>query len=195
MKCVNHTEIEAAGVCVSCGKPFCVECIGVKDNRYYCQKHMEEPAPEPEGRFKPGLAAAMNLLPGLGYLYLGLYDRALIAFLLFFAFTRVEGPLMLAVMAFAAVDAHRQARAMNAGGAAAPGPLSAPGQSLRIAGGVLLILLGVLFFLEQAYDIDLEALSELWPLVLIGLGAWMLWSHFRKVREGEKPEDTDQPEH
>jgi len=107
----------------------------------------------------------------------------------------VEGPLMLAVMAFAAVDAHRQARAMNAGGAAAPGPLSAPGQSLRIAGGVLLILLGVLFFLEQAYDIDLEALSELWPLVLIGLGAWMLWSHFRKVREGEKPEDTDQPEH
>lgn len=193
MKCVNHSEIEAAGVCVACGKPFCVECIGVKENRYYCQKHLEEPAPEPEGRFKPGLAAVMNMLPGLGYLYLGLYDRALIAFLLFFAFTRVDGPLVLAVMAFAAVDAHRQARAMNAGGAGAPGPLPAPGHSLRIAGGALLILLGILFFLEQAYDIDLEALAEFWPLVLIGLGGWMIWSHLRKGRGEEKPADQDQP--
>ena len=192
MKCVNHSEIEAAGVCVACGKPFCVECIGVKENRYYCQKHLEEPARESQGRFKPGLAAVMNLLPGLGYLYLGLYDRALIAFLLFFAFTRVEGPLVMAVMAFAAVDAHRQARAMNAGGAAVPGPVAASGQSLRIVGGGLLILLGVLFFLEQAYGIDLEALSELWPLVLIGLGGWMIWSHLRKGKGEEKPEGGDQ---
>lgn len=194
MKCVNHSEIEAAGVCVACGKPFCVECIGVKENRYYCQKHLEEPAPEPAGRFKPGLAAVMNFLPGLGYLYLGLYDRAMVAFLAFFAFTRLEGPLVLAVIAFAAVDAHRQARALNAAGPDVPPAASKV--PLRIVAGLLLIVIGFLFFLEQA-GVDLEALNAFWPVLFIGAGIWMIWSHLNKGKQDEKPGDTpanpDQP--
>jgi hypothetical protein len=195
MKCVNHHEVEAAGVCVACGKPFCVECIGVRDHRYYCQKHLEGEAPAPEGHFKPGLAAVMNFLPGLGYLYLGLYDRALVAFLLFFAFTRLEGPLVLAVIAFAAVDAHRQAQALNAIAADAASLPSASKVPLRIVSGILLIVIGFLFFLEQA-GVDLEALSAFWPILFIGLGVWMIWSHLSRGRTEAKSEDkptgTDQ---
>lgn len=200
MKCVNHNEIDAVGVCVACGKPFCVECIGARDNRYYCQKHLEGdvPVPEAPGRFKPGLAAVMSLLPGLGHLYLGLYDRALVAFLLFFAFTRIEGPLVLAAMAFAVVDAHRQARALNAAAAGGPEvPVDAISRyPLRMVGGVLLIFIGLLFGLEQA-GVDLDALFGFWPVVFIGVGGWMIWSHFRKTpaeaNPEEKPEGTDQP--
>jgi hypothetical protein len=196
MKCANHSEIDAAGVCVVCGKPFCAECIGVRDNRYYCQKHLEGPAPEAPGRFKPGLAAVMNFLPGLGYLYLGLYDRALVAFLAFFAFTRLEGPLVLAVIAFAAVDGHRQARALNAAAADAAALPAASKVPLRVVSGTLLIVIGFLYFLEQA-GVDLEALSAFWPVLFIGLGIWMIWSHLRRGKSEDKPEDgpagQDQP--
>ena len=27
MKCTNHSEVDAAGMCVCCGKPFCKECL------------------------------------------------------------------------------------------------------------------------------------------------------------------------
>ena len=107
------------------------------------------------------------------------------------AFTHVDGPLVMAVMAFAAVDAHRQARAMNASSAETPAPVA--GQSLRVVGGILLVLIGILFFLEQVYDVDLEALYSLWPLLLVGLGAWMIWSHLRKDKAEEKPADPDRP--
>ena len=37
MKCANHPEVEAAGICVYCGKPFCKECLVEVNGKMYCK--------------------------------------------------------------------------------------------------------------------------------------------------------------
>jgi len=185
MNCTNHPEIDAAGVCVACGKPYCAECIQIRDNRYYCQKHMEAPAPAATGP-RPGLAIVLNLLPGLGYLYLGLYERALIAFLLFVAFTRMDGSFVVALMAFCAFDAHRQAHRLCRGEAAARKESSS--RSLGFVAGIALILAGLIFALSEMYDFDFPVIvNNCGPVLLIGVGGWLIYSHFRDRSKPEEP--------
>lgn len=37
MKCTNHPEIEAEGMCTYCGKPFCKECLVEVKGKMYCK--------------------------------------------------------------------------------------------------------------------------------------------------------------
>ena len=37
MKCSNHPEREADGMCAYCGKPFCKECLVEVKGRMYCK--------------------------------------------------------------------------------------------------------------------------------------------------------------
>lgn len=37
MKCTNHPEIDAVGICVKCGKGLCVECTKEIGGKFYCQ--------------------------------------------------------------------------------------------------------------------------------------------------------------
>ena len=37
MKCTNHPEIEADGMCVYCGKPFCKDCLIEVKGKFYCK--------------------------------------------------------------------------------------------------------------------------------------------------------------
>ena len=37
MKCTNHPEIEAEGMCVYCGKPFCKDCLIEVKGKFYCK--------------------------------------------------------------------------------------------------------------------------------------------------------------
>lgn len=37
MKCTNHPEVEADGMCAYCGKPFCKECLVEVKGRMYCK--------------------------------------------------------------------------------------------------------------------------------------------------------------
>lgn len=37
MKCTNHPEIEAEGMCVYCGKPFCKSCLIEVKGKFYCK--------------------------------------------------------------------------------------------------------------------------------------------------------------
>ena len=36
VECDNHTGTKAAGVCVVCGKPVCVDCSVLRERRVYC---------------------------------------------------------------------------------------------------------------------------------------------------------------
>ena len=40
MKCKNHPEIEADGVCAYCGKPFCKDCLVEVKGRMYCKEDL-----------------------------------------------------------------------------------------------------------------------------------------------------------
>ncbi len=37
MKCTNHPEVEADGICAYCGKPFCKDCLVEVKGRMYCK--------------------------------------------------------------------------------------------------------------------------------------------------------------
>lgn len=37
MKCTNHPELEADGMCAYCGKPFCKDCLVEVKGRMYCK--------------------------------------------------------------------------------------------------------------------------------------------------------------
>ena len=37
MKCTNHPEVEAQGMCAYCGKPFCNDCLVEVKGRMYCK--------------------------------------------------------------------------------------------------------------------------------------------------------------
>jgi len=197
MKCTNHPDIDAAGVCVVCGKPFCAECIQIQDNRYLCEKHLQA-APAAKGSVKPGWALALNFFPGLGYLYLGDLQKALVVFLLFAGLTMLgdhgesHGLFIMALIAFAVVDGYRQAKAM----CCAPAPTQEHTSPRRlhggIVGGIILIVLGLFFLLDQMYDIDFEPILRMWPLVLVGVGGWMIWSHYRPKKDEEPPAQPPQ---
>ena len=40
MKCTNHPEREATGMCAYCGKPFCEECLVEVKGRMYCKQDL-----------------------------------------------------------------------------------------------------------------------------------------------------------
>ena len=40
MKCTNHPEVEAQGMCAYCGKPFCNECLVEVKGRMYCKEDL-----------------------------------------------------------------------------------------------------------------------------------------------------------
>ena len=40
MKCTNHPEVEAQGMCAYCGKPFCKDCLVEVRGRMYCKEDL-----------------------------------------------------------------------------------------------------------------------------------------------------------
>ena len=146
-----------------------------------------------------GLAGFLSIFPGLGHLYLGLYQRAFafaVAFCVLIAFNShgrgnaFFGPVTFFVWVFAIIDAVRQAKAINRGAVAESG--FAPAAQVRRAAegtggltwGVILVGIGVLWILDRYVDID-WSFMEAWggPLALILLGLVLVISHIRKKRQ------------
>ena len=147
---------------------------------------------------KPALAALLSLFPGLGNVYNGLYLRGLISFVIVFSIlgilTSSDGgnapffaPAMAFFWLFNIIDAYRQAVLINHGyqqdlGLSDMPMRPRPGQG-GIAAGILLVLVGTYALLEQYVDIELDWLFDLWPVVAIALGAWLIWGTIRDRRK------------
>jgi len=154
-------------------------------------------APVIVDRKSPGLAGFLSMFPGLGHLYLGLYQRAFAfggAFILAIAFTshghggEFFGPLIAFIWFFAIIDAVRQAKAINRGqlaesGWAAEAQLKAAAGTGGLTWGVILIGLGSLWLIDRYVDIDWSFMEE-WggPAAFILLGLILIVSHVRKRR-------------
>lgn len=149
--------------------------------------------PPPLAIKKPGLAAFLSIFPGLGNVYNGLYLRGLVFFLIYITMMGIVikdgdnapffAPAMAFFLFFNIIDAYRQAVLINYGYQQDLGALDLPqrprpGQG-GLAGGVILVLVGTYALLEQYVEIDLDWLFDLWPLIAIGLGAWLIWGTIR----------------
>lgn len=153
-------------------------------------------APAAIERKHPLFAGVLSGFPGMGNVYNGLYVRGLIQFLIvaglmglvdhagnaFFVMS------MIFFWAFSVLDSYRQAMLINYGYAQDLGLLDRPqrpraGQGGLIA-GIVLTLLGIVATLEQYVDIDLRWLYDLWPVLLIGVGLWLIVAAVRERNRG-----------
>jgi hypothetical protein len=151
----------------------------------------------------PGAAGALGIIPGMGHLYLGLYQRAAILFGIWVLFISLaghsRGPFPgIAIpfwMVFSIIDATRQAKAINATGRPESNILGSD-EPVRVSGsltaGILLILIGGFLLLDRFVTIDLSFLNDWWPVLLVAFGAWQVFRHYQGKRpasgEGSVPQ-------
>ncbi|MEO8586929.1 MAG: DUF5668 domain-containing protein [Acidobacteriota bacterium] len=138
----------------------------------------------------PGAAGALGIIPGMGHLYLGLYQRAAILFGVWVLFISLaehsHGPFPgIAIpfwMVFSIIDASRQAKAINATGRPEANILGSD-EPVRVSGsltaGILLILIGGFLLLNRFVTIDLSFLNDWWPLLLVAFGGWQVFRYFQ----------------
>jgi len=146
------------------------------------------------------LAGLLSMFPGLGHLYLGLYQRAFAfggAFIVLISFSthgRHEaffGPMIAFVWFFAIIDAVRQAKAINRGFVATGG--YAPSVELRRAAegtasltwGVILLGIGALWLANKYLDLErFWDMIDAWggPVAFILLGLVLIFTHIKRKR-------------
>ena len=148
-------------------------------------------------RKSPVLAAFLSCFPGVGHVYLGLYQRAFAiggAFILAIAMTshggpgEFLGPVIAFIWFFGVIDAVRQARAINRGQLAEAGfageqQIKAAAGTGGLTWGVILVGLGSLWLIDRYLEID-WSFMETWggPAAFILLGLILIVSHVRKRR-------------
>ena len=209
MNCAVHPEAEASGYCRNCGKAMCASCVRPVKDVFYCEDCLARvmgvpsvpvavgnadvpppgiPAPSPspaQHAGNPGLAFLLGLVPGLGAIYNGEYNKALIHIVVFAAIivglssdvgagADVALAFVLAGFIFyMAIDAMRTVKARNTG-EVVHDPLESWSKS-RPVGPMILIAVGALFLLNNFGFFDFFRVRQVfWPLVLIGVGFLML---------------------
>ena len=154
------------------------------------------------------LAMILSAMPGLGQVYVGYYDLAFRNILVVCGLIAVVatmgddlGPVVALFLAFFwlhnIVDAGRRASFYNQALAGIrpmelPEDIKAPQQALSsFAGGVLLVVVGVVLFLNTMFRIPLDWLAHWWPLALVAAGAWLIYADRRAkalTESAAKPE-------
>jgi hypothetical protein len=208
MKCAVHPDAEATGFCRNCGKPMCPACVRPVRDVYYCEDCLAKvmgvsapvppagslpgppasalpPAPTAGPGGNPGLAFLLGLVPGLGAIYNGEYNKALIHIVVFAAIIVGlssdigDGPtvalafVLVGFIFYMAIDAMKTVKARNAG-EPVQDPLEVWSKT-RPVGPLILIAVGALFLLNNFGFFDFFRIKQIfWPLVLIGVGVLML---------------------
>ncbi|NLK52569.1 MAG: hypothetical protein GX295_09020 [Syntrophomonadaceae bacterium] len=201
MKCLNHPEVEAEALCTTCNSPICSECrISLRD-RDYCCRCLEERVGtirEPvEGGKSTLLTFLLSLMPGAGYMYLGLMNRGLQTMIIFFGTIFIAEmihidsliPLVLPVLLFYSVfDTLQTARKLRRGQPVEDKPLVNLGEvsNWQKILGYVLIGLGTLALLNNfiPYLFDYRIIRQLIsPLLIIVLGVFIL---YRSLKGGSQ---------
>jgi hypothetical protein len=152
----------------------------------------------------PALAAILGFIPGLGAVYNGQYVKGILHVVIFGTLMSINVspetggflglfiPLTALFWIYMPIEAYRTARALEKGE-----PVSEFSGLLAVfqrsnqspAGGILLIILGVVFLLHTLGYWRLADVVRFWPVLLILFGVYMLYrSIMDQAREREHAE-------
>ncbi len=146
------------------------------------------PFPPTAVRTSPGLAFLLGLIPGVGAIYNGQYLKGLLHVAVFGLLVSVidrsnMAPLMGMFAAgfyfYMAFEAYHTAKKRQMGLPVDEWSSIIPRGALSgrfPIGPILLIVLGVLFLLDELNWIHFYDVIRFWPLILIALGAYLLYS-------------------
>jgi TM2 domain-containing membrane protein YozV len=197
MNCAVHSDQPATGYCRNCGKPMCPQCTREVQGALYCEPCLGNlvavtQAPGSKPGANPGLAAVLGLVPGLGAVYNGQYVKALIHVLIFgglIAMLNSDLPNGLDALfavalgcfyCYMPVEAYRTAKAHLLGTPEPVGITSIDATSAKPIGAIVLIGLGVLMLLNNFDFLGRDWVRKVWPIALIGVGAWLVWDRMKK---------------
>ena len=143
-------------------------------------------------RHSPWVAAILSAFPGLGSVYNGSYARGVAFFLTATGTMHLAargqglwGFVVAFVWLFNIIDAYREARFIRAGltqdlGITRARPATSAAEGLGL--GVVLILIGLVSFLDLSLGLDVDWIFELWPIGLMVAGGWFLFVAIRRAR-------------
>lgn len=201
MKCANHPEIEAQKLCSTCHAPVCDECSVSLKGLNYCKACLENRVGASQHLVQNVRSAfltfLLSLIPGVGYMYLGLMNRGLQTMIIFFGtiflaeMTNIDPlvPLVLPVLIFYSVfDTLQLLRKMQHQPVEDRPLIDLGGRSnWQNYLGYGLVGLGLLALVNNFvpylfnYDIMRRLVS---PLFIIAIGGLILYKNLRK--EGSK---------
>jgi len=150
-------------------------------------------------QYKSAAAAGwLSIMPGMGQIYLGYYQRGFIHILicatLITALSHNAGslaPLLGIFLSFFwvynIIDASRRAALVNraiAGlhGSDLPDDFKMPGAGGGMGTGIILTVMGFLIFMSTKFDMSLDWLEEWWPLALVAGGIYLIRKNINKNR-------------
>ncbi|MEZ5426439.1 MAG: hypothetical protein R2747_09250 [Pyrinomonadaceae bacterium] len=206
MNCAYHNQNVAAVNCNGCGRPLCSACDHRIKGFPFCQdcivsgiqllrdRQSSSSGGSVKRRTSPVIATFLSLLcPGLGAAYNGQTSKALIYFAVFaglfqMAILTSGMPIFvlgfLGMWLFAALDSFRTARLIRSGVNVdgAEDILVQRFSNNPRAWGILLTVLGLSFFLQAFLNFRF-LMRGILPILLIGLGVYLLRDYFMKPKE------------
>jgi len=220
MTCYKHPEVAAGAYCRTCGKPLCEQCQRPAGGSIVCEEHVPQapaqPAPPPpppppymgHAGGSPGLAFVLGLIPGVGAIYNGQYAKGVVHVVIFGllisimhsgatqGFEPMFGMLIAIWYFYMPFEAYHTARKRQMGEMvdefSSIVPMR-PGKRGLPVGPIVLIGLGVLFLLNTMEILEFRQIARYWPVVLIALGAYMLYC--RVTGCGEVPAGEQEARH
>ncbi|MCP4204003.1 MAG: hypothetical protein GY769_18955 [bacterium] len=153
-------------------------------------------------RKSPSRATWLSLMPGLGQVYLGYYQRGFLnaivaAIVISLLASESLGPLTPLAGIFLAffwlynmIDAGRRATLYNhalAGGTEIelPDDFQVPGFRGTIAGGATLVVLGLVLLGHTRFGLSLDWIEQWWPLAVVAFGAFLAYRGIQEKAESD----------
>jgi hypothetical protein len=199
MNCFYHQVTLANTRCKTCARPLCPACDHRVKGFTYCQDCIVAGVEGLSGSGQqrrgyetktPGIAALLGLIPGLGSAYNGLIIKALVHFAVIVGLWELNdlfdsmlfGWAGFAFYIYSLFNAFQDAKRLNAGV-----DLSAEEEKLKRllhektnVWGTGLIGIGALAILR--WVLPYPFVARLWPLLLIGLGVYLLLLYRREPK-------------
>jgi hypothetical protein len=213
---MSDTDIKIVGYCRTCGTGLDQANLRTANGTIYCAEHVPPAAPTPEpqspytapqqpppvnGDSSPGAAFVLGMIPGVGAIYNGQYAKGIvhviILALLFMAADNSgfgTGPLFgLLIPGFwfyMAFEAYHTARRKREGlpvdEFSGLGGVDA-NSSFPVA-AILLIVFGIVFLLNNLGIFQIRELMRYWPVAMIALGLYMLYTRMQGGPSGGNDE-------
>jgi TM2 domain-containing membrane protein YozV len=154
-------------------------------------------------RKSPVLALVLSMLPGVGQIYVGYYQQGFTNAVVFASIVALlsadladgADALLGVFLAFFwfynVIDAWRRAAFYNnalagIGPAKLPEEFTLGGGRGTLAGGVALVIVGVVALSHTLFGVPLDWLGRWWPAALIGAGAWLAYPAVAKKRRDDR---------